>query len=50
MYENTWRYENKLPWQILKGNTHDLSITLFLQDFNQMGIQNPAEILKAVKS
>ena len=35
MYKNTWQYKNKYLWQILEGNTHDLIITLFLQDFNQ---------------
>ena len=32
--------------QILKGNTHDLIITLFLQDSNQMRIENLVEHLR----
>ena len=30
-----------LVWQILKGNTLDLIVTLVLQDLNQTRIQNP---------
>ena len=32
--------------QILKGNTHDLIIMLFLQDSNQMRIENLVEHLR----
>ena len=32
--------------QILKGNTHDLIIMLFLQDSNQMRTQNLVEHLR----
>ena len=32
--------------QILTGNTHDLIIMLFLQDSNQMRIQNLVEHLR----
>ena len=46
MHKNTWQYKNKYKQQILKGNTHDLIITLFLQDFDQISIQNPVEHLR----
>ena len=32
-------------YQILKWSTYDLIITWFLQDFNQMRIQNPVKHL-----
>ena len=36
--------------KILKGNTYDLIITLFSQEFKQMRTQNGVKILKVVKS
>ena len=33
-------------WQIPKRNTHNHTITLFLQEFNQMRVQNPVKHLR----
>ena len=33
-------------WQILTGTTHDLIITLHLQDFNQIRTQSTVEHLR----